>query len=137
MLAAPSSPRSLVLLELKSALFEAIGSRFDLDAHPGADQILKAVRRSGLVDAPLLARLEQVVAKMNRAEVAVLAGSAARVPREHLDEAHAVVSEVLEACGALEPPRMKGPVGPVSEGSVPHHPEETGEPPEGAKPAGT
>jgi hypothetical protein len=114
MLAAPSSPRSLVLLELKSALFEAIAARFDLDAQTYADSVLKAVRRSGLVEAPLMTRLEQTVARMQRAEAAVLAGSSARISREAVDDAHDVVQAVLEACGALEPPRMKGPVGPVS-----------------------
>lgn len=114
MLAAPSSPRSLVLLELKSALFEAASVRFDLDPNPSADAVLKAVRRSGQITPELMGELEQVVAKMQRAEASVLAGTGSRVSRETIDEAHRVVSDVLSACGALEPPRMKGPVGPVS-----------------------
>lgn len=134
MLAAPSSPKALVLLELKSALFEAAAARFDLDANAGADAVLKAFRRSGQVDAALLGRLEQVVGRMQRAEAAVLAGSSSRVAREVVAEAHAVVAEVLQACGALDAHRAKGPMGPVSEGTRPNHPD-AGEPDPGAEPA--
>ena len=52
MLAAPSSPRGLVLLELKSALFEAMANRFDARAEPERRRRVKAVNRSGLVTTP-------------------------------------------------------------------------------------
>ncbi len=125
MLAAPSSPRSLVLLELKSALFEGVAARFDLDANPSADAVQKALRRSGALDVEALRRLSEVVQRMQRAEAAVLAGSGSRVSKESLDEAHAAVSEALEACGALERNRAQSPMGPVSSPEPrPHHTDE-------------
>jgi hypothetical protein len=132
MLAAPSSPRSLMLLELKSALFEAISAQYDVGPAPSADAVLRAVRRSGSVDAQLYARLEQVVLRMQRAEAAVLAGSGARVGREVVEEAHAVVTAVLAACGALDRGRIQGPVGPVSSSHTPAHPPAAPAPPPGA-----
>lgn len=102
MLAAPSSPRGLVLLELKSALFEAVAERFQLAASPSGEAVLSALRGSGLVEGGLMAKLEQVVARMQRLEASVLAGAGAKVRREIVDEARAVVSEVVDAVGALE-----------------------------------
>ena len=39
MLAAPSSPRALVLLELKSALFEALGDHYGLGPQPSREAL--------------------------------------------------------------------------------------------------
>jgi hypothetical protein len=108
MLAAPSSPKGLVLLELKSALFDAIAERFSLDPSPSTDAVLRAIRGSGKVDGTLAADLERVLARMQRTETAVVAGAATRVPREQVAEAHRVVRAVIDACGALEPARAMG-----------------------------
>lgn len=108
MLAAPSSPRGLVLLELKSALFEAVAERFHLAPSPSGEAVLGAVRGSGLVDGALLGKLEAVVGRMQRTEAAVLAGAGAKVRREVVEEARSVVSAVVDAVGALE--RRAAPV---------------------------
>lgn len=102
MLAAPSSPKSLVLLELKSALFEAATERFGLDPGPSSEAVLRALSGSGKIPAPLMSQLSSVLRRMQRAETAVLAGSGIRVDRATLDEAHEVVQEVFAAIGALE-----------------------------------
>jgi hypothetical protein len=112
MLAAPSSPRSLVLLELRSAMVEAISERFALGDAPSTDAVMRAVRGSGLVDAAMAARLSDVVRQMQRAEAAMLAGSSSRISRDAIDNAHAVVAEVLAACRALER-RVESPQLPV------------------------
>ncbi len=113
MLAAPSSPRSLLLLELKSALFEAATERFGLDASPSSDAVMRAVASSGNVDDELLGRLRESLRKMQRAESAVLSGSGLRVDRGTVEEAHAVVSEVVRRIGALES-RVRAGGGPLS-----------------------
>ncbi|MCK6593528.1 MAG: DUF4350 domain-containing protein, partial [Polyangiaceae bacterium] len=49
-LAAPSSPRSLAMLELKSALVEALVARFNLTSEPSPDHLLRIVRRESALD---------------------------------------------------------------------------------------
>lgn len=102
MLAAPSSPKGLVLLELKSALFDAVAERFSLEPSPSGDAVVKAVRGSGLVDASLQAQLERVLAGMQRVEAAMVSGGSARVGRDAVEDAHRVVRKVIDAVGALE-----------------------------------
>ncbi|NUP13660.1 MAG: DUF4350 domain-containing protein [Polyangiaceae bacterium] len=108
MLAAPSSPKGLVLLELKSALFDAMSERFGLEPNPSSDAVVKAVRRSGLVDDSLQSHLARVMQKMQTVESALTSGSGARVPRAVVEDAHHVVRAVIAAVGALEPARAVG-----------------------------
>jgi hypothetical protein len=112
MLAAPSSPRALVLLELKSALTEALGDLYGLGPQPPREQLTARLRGDGRIPAELYRRYAEVDRQMARAEAAVLAGSGARVTPEALDEARAVVGELLERLGALEPRRAR-PIAPV------------------------
>ncbi len=100
LLAAPSSPKSLVLLELKSAAMESLVDRFGLEQDPSTNAVLRAVRTSGLVEEGLCASFEQVVRQMQRAEAVVVAGGQSRVSRETLAHAAEVVDAVLHACGA-------------------------------------
>jgi hypothetical protein len=102
MLSAPSSPRSLALLELKSALFEALAYRFELGPDPSAKAIEKAVRSSGLVDDTSLRSLAKVMAVMQQAEGSVVAGRPMKLGRPLVREAAQVVEDVLAACGAGE-----------------------------------
>lgn len=103
LLAAPSSPKSLVLLELKSAAVESLIDRFGIEGDVSTNAILRAVRGSGLVEATLLASFEQVLRQMQRAEAVVVAGGQSRVSRETLAHATEVVEAVLHACGADRP----------------------------------
>src|SRR5262249_35750147 len=107
MLAAPSSPRSLVLMELKSALFEALTVRFRLDAEPSADVLVEKVRRSGAVDEASLAALKLLLATMHRVETSLVSGRPEKVTQSMLAEAGKVVRHVLEACGA-DSPNLRG-----------------------------
>lgn len=108
MLAAPSSPKGLVLLELKSALFDAVAERFGLDPSPSADAVLRAVRSSGRVSASMQQSLEGVVSRMQRAEAGMVTGAGGKVRREVVEDAHRVVRAVVDALGALEPKRSIG-----------------------------
>lgn len=105
MLGAASSPRALVLMELKSALFEALTQRFALEREPAAEGLVDHVRRQNALDGPSLAALKLLLATMQRVETAMVAGRAEKVTRSMLAEAGKVVRHVLEACGADAPGR--------------------------------
>jgi hypothetical protein len=99
-LAAPSSPRSLALLELKSALFEALGSHFNLATEPSPDHLMRLVRSEGSLDESGHSALKEVLATMQRVEASMVAGRPASISRPALARAASVVREVLKACGA-------------------------------------
>jgi hypothetical protein len=96
MLAAASSPRSLAVLELKSALYETVGDRLPLGTSPTADRVLAMVRERG----GETARLREVLTAMNRVEAAVVAGRRPRVRAAELRRAAAVARRALSVLGA-------------------------------------
>jgi hypothetical protein len=98
MLAARTSPRSLSLLELKSALYEAVTVRVPPHEAPNAERVLAAVRaRAG---DSLAHALRDEIAAMNRVEAAVVAGRKPRVRAADLNRAARIVARALEALGA-------------------------------------
>jgi len=101
LLAAPTSPRSLALLELKSALFEALSQRFDLGPSPSPTALTKVVGSSENLDRAQMDELRDVMATMQRVEASVTGGRAAKVSRATVHHAAEVVRRVLEACGAV------------------------------------
>jgi hypothetical protein len=100
LLAAPSSPRSLVLMELKSGLFEALSLRFGLTSEPTADALARVAQSSGALDEGRYAALKEVLSTMQRVEAAMVAGRPVNVTRAALASAAAVVHDVLVACNA-------------------------------------
>ena len=98
MLAARTSPRSLALLELKSALYEAVTVRVPPHEAPNAERVLAAVRARG--GDPLAHALREEIAAMNRVEAAVVAGRKPRVRASDLQRAARIVGRALEALGA-------------------------------------
>jgi hypothetical protein len=99
-LAAPSSPRSLALLELKSALYEALVHKLGLDADPSPDALGNIARKAGALDLGTYTSLMDVLALMQATEAAVVAGRPSRISRVALGNASSVVHAVLAACGA-------------------------------------
>lgn len=99
-LAAPSSPRSLAMLELKSALTEALVSRFNLPTEPAPDQMLRIVRRESALDEERHSALKEVLATMQRVEASMVAGRPVTISMPALKRAAEVVRDVLRACGA-------------------------------------
>lgn len=93
-LAAPSSPRALVLLELKSALFEAVTLRFGLEREPSPASLEELVGRE--VDEATKRDLHQTIATMQSVESSVLRGRPARVEAGQVERASDVVHAVLE-----------------------------------------
>lgn len=114
-IAAPSSPRSLALLELKSALYEALTVRLDLAFEPPPDGLAKIARSAGALDESAYSALKDVLALMQQTENSLHAGRPAAVSRTALAKAARVVREVLAACGA-DGPRLTG--GPRREGAA-------------------
>lgn len=112
-LAAPSSPRSLALLELKSALYEALVHKLALGADPTPEALAKSARRAGALDDGAYSSLMDVLSLMHAAEAAVVAGRPIRVSSAALGRAASVVRAVLAACGAdgrgAPPQRAAGP----------------------------
>ena len=104
LLAAPTSPRGLALLELRSALFEALATRYGLSSEPTADALHDLARRHGGLDAAAASDLHDVLASMARVESALVAGRNAKVSRAELERAAEVVDAVLVACQASGPP---------------------------------
>jgi hypothetical protein len=102
LIAAPTSPRSLALMELKSALFEAVTLRFDLPSEPTPDALAKLVARGG-ADAGAVAELREVLSTMQRVEAAMLAGRPVSLPKATVASAGAVVTRVLRAVAADNP----------------------------------
>ncbi|MEZ4298891.1 MAG: DUF4350 domain-containing protein [Polyangiaceae bacterium] len=108
MLAAPSSARGLILLELKSALFENVARRFQLEGDPAPDVLLRLM--AGIADGALVSDLRRVLEHTSRVETAVLANQPPRVPLKALVEANAVIRRAIAACQADSPaPRARDP----------------------------
>ena len=99
-LAAPTSPRSLALLELKSALYEALAHKLSLEAEPAPEALGKLARKAGALDDSAYSALMGVLSLMHATEAAVVAGRPSRVSRAALGRAASVVHAVLAACGA-------------------------------------
>ncbi len=95
-LAAPTSPRSLALLELKSALYEALQLRLGLTAEPSPDALARMVVKAGSLDGGAYSALNEILAMMHDVESAVAAGRTAGVAKKDLARAAEVVREVLE-----------------------------------------
>lgn len=99
-LAAPSSPRSLAMLELKSALVEALAARFNLTSEPSPDHLLRIVRRESALDEASHSALKEVLATMQRVEASMVAGRPVTISMPALTRAAEVVQRVLRACRA-------------------------------------
>lgn len=96
-LAAPSSPRALTVLELKSALAEGCAERFGLVAEPTLARVLELVGPS--LDEETRAALRDLSGLVASVESSVLRGRPARLPRKTVEDAARTVGRVLEVMG--------------------------------------
>jgi hypothetical protein len=101
-LAAPSSPRSLALLELKSALYEHLAPRLGYAVDPAPEELAQMVLRAGSLDESAYSALKEILAMMHEVENAVVAGRPASVSQQDLARAAEVVREVTGAVGAAK-----------------------------------
>jgi hypothetical protein len=103
-LAAPTSPRSLALLELKSALFETLQHKLGLSMEPPPDALARLAVKAAKLDEGAYSSLKDVLQSMHDVEAAVVAGRPAHVSQAALSRAAAVVHDVLVACGEIHSP---------------------------------
>ncbi len=115
LLSAPSSPPGLLLLELKSALVEALSHKLGAPLDPSTDALVSAAERAGGLDERGRSALKEVLNVMQKAEASVVAGRPVHVPRAALRNAAAVVRDVLAAAGAI----TSEPLGHVSQRPAP------------------
>ena len=99
-LSAATSPRALSLLELRSALGEALSLQLDLPAETRAGVLVDEAARRGWLEPTLQREAKSVLERMKRAEAGVLSGRAARVGRRDLTQAARVVGDILARAGA-------------------------------------
>lgn len=110
MLAAPSSPRALTLLELKSGLVETLALRFPLlPFEPTAKALVDLLRQQARLEPAALLRLHAVLAHMERVEASVGAGRPAKVSRAALVEASETIAQILAATAEPGPPPSPAP----------------------------
>jgi len=108
LLSAPSSPPSLLLLELKSALVEALGQKLGTTVEPSTEGILSAAHRAGRLDDMQSTALKDALHVMQKAEASIVAGRPTYVSRKVQQRAASIVHEVLVAAGGISP----APLGP-------------------------
>jgi hypothetical protein len=99
MLASPSTPRSLVLLELKSALFEAVTHRLGLPVEPAPEALARIVKKEASLDDRAYSAFKEVLATMQRTEASVVAGRPAAISDAALTRAAELVAAILETLG--------------------------------------
>ncbi len=103
-IAAPTSPRSLLLLELKSALTEAAQHHLQASSEPSAEAIEKLVLDRRALGEGSYAALKETLALMKQVESSVVAGRPAAVSRAALTRAGDVVRRALAGLAALPAP---------------------------------
>jgi hypothetical protein len=119
-LAAPTSPRNLALLELKSALYEALQPRLGFTVDPPPEALANLARKAGSLDDGSYSALKEILEMMHQVETAVVAGRPAGVAQRDLARAAAVVHQVLVACSVSSNPALPAsPPNPRDDGSHP------------------
>ena len=103
-LSASTSPRALALLELRSALGEALALQLGVPPETRASVLLDEAMRRGWVEPSAAGGARAVLERMRKAESGVLAGQPARVSRRDIAQAAQVVRDILSRSGAEVPP---------------------------------
>jgi Domain of unknown function (DUF4350) len=108
LLAAPTSSKALVLLELKSAVGEALSQRLGIDPNPSSAAMIGALK-ARQVPAETIAAFEEVLRQMQRAEALMQAGGQMRVGRDVVARAARVVEDVLNATSSDDESSSRAP----------------------------
>jgi hypothetical protein len=94
-LAAPTTHRSLALLELKSALEEAMAARVGLERGASASALLAEIDRQNLLDKQSFEELTRVLEQMKKAESQVLASEPRSVSVELVESVRSAVLRLI------------------------------------------
>ncbi len=92
------SPPALALLEIRSALCEALASHLDMSEQATAYQLLDEAKLRGL-DPAVESDARRMLGSMRAAETAVVSGTPARVSSEEVQRAASVADRLLRAAG--------------------------------------
>jgi hypothetical protein len=103
-LSAATSPRALALLELRSALGEALALQLGLPPETRVSVLVDEAAKRGWIDRALAGNARVVLDGMKRVESGVLAGRTARVSRRDVARAAQVVRDILSCSDAEVPP---------------------------------
>jgi hypothetical protein len=99
-LAAPTTPRSLVAVEMLNASLDHLRDRLQLPAHASNQQVLDTIRRTGALDTSTTQRLEQMLSDLMATERAI-------VRSEHLSVTDVAIRQLQEqieqVLGTLKP----------------------------------
>jgi len=96
-LAAPTTHRALAVLELKSALEEAMAARLGLEVPVSAGDLYDAAAKAGTLDEGRLKSLKKLLLMMGMVETSVTAGRPIRIRERDVNHAAAMVQALLEA----------------------------------------
>ncbi len=102
-LSSAASPPALALLELRSALAEALAQHLGMSSQTSPAQLVQEVKRQTGLSAQLEARASQMLSSMRAAETAFVAGGPARVTRDEVKRAAGIVEQLLEGAGVEIP----------------------------------
>ncbi|MCU0692253.1 MAG: DUF4350 domain-containing protein [Polyangiaceae bacterium] len=107
-LAAPSTHRALAVLELKSALEEAVAARFGLRLPVSAQDLLDAVTRARVLSDEQFRKLKRLLFKLGMIETSVASGRPVRVRERDVQRAaervHAIIAIIEENGSAAHGP---------------------------------
>jgi hypothetical protein len=98
-LSSDASPPALALLEVKSALTEALAQHFAMPDQSSAGQLLDEVKRRHGLPSDLEGQARSMLSAMRAAETSVVAGVPARVSSSEVVRAAEVSERVLAAAG--------------------------------------
>lgn len=93
------SPPALALLEVRSALTEALAMHFGVSEQLSPSQLVDRVRDEQGLPADLEREAQTVLRSMRKAESSVVSGSAAKVSAGEVEKAHKITERILEAAG--------------------------------------
>jgi hypothetical protein len=105
-LSASTSPTALVLLELRSALGEALALNLDRPPETRASVLVDEAVQRGWLEPEVEREARTVLERMRRAENGVLTGRPARVRRRDVARAARVVQDILSRAGAQVHPSV-------------------------------
>ena len=96
-LAAPSTPRGLILLELMSGVTAHLAARLDINENAGMLRVFDAALERQLLNQTQRKELQMLVALVNRVQTALTRGGQARVRQKELSRAHRLMLDITQS----------------------------------------
>jgi hypothetical protein len=94
-LAAPSTDRALLMLELRAALLDGIGQHLGLEPHASAEQHVTELERRGALSSARLSELRALLTEFGELQAALISKRRVRVPLNRIADTHTLVMQIL------------------------------------------